>query len=305
MMHIGTGRGKIILLGEHFVVHGAPALVGALSLSTIASVQKNYHGDLILYDHRPKVPKFIYTKEELYYRLIENIFEFMGVTDRSYTVTLSGDLPVTCGGIGASAATAVAVARALNKTFDFGFDDIKINQAALFGECAIHGTPSGVDNTAAVFGGVFVYHNGARRVINLKTPLEIVIADSGISTDTKFVIHEVKKLKSYDEGKIFDECHSRYEKICSLGVQACEFGDIGILGTAMNENHELLQVIGVSCSELDYMVNCARRAGALGAKVSGTGRGGIIIALVSGEQGIIVEDSLRQEGFFTLRTVLK
>ncbi len=331
MVKFGWGFGKTILLGEHFVVHGYPALVASLELTTIASVQFNNYGDLVLIDHRPKTPDFKSTKELDYYTMLEKIVSFFGLTERNLTITLAGDLPVTCGGIGASAAAAASIARALNSTFCLQCDDNILNEAARYGESALHNTPSGIDNTAAVFGGTFVFYpashephheqnykhdnsNGndtcndeytpARRKFITSHQLEVVIADSGISTNTKNVIEYVKEQKLKNTNRFTDLCHD-YTNVLNSALVALESQDWLTLGALMTRNHVLLQQLGVSCSKLDSMVEAALYVGALGAKVTGTGQGGVMVALTPGKElQNAVAQALETKGHFVIRTVI-
>jgi mevalonate kinase len=302
MIHVGWGYGKTILLGEHFVVHGLPALVAALELKTVASLQINNFGDIILMDHRPKAPGFQETKQDLYYDLVCRVFDYMGIIQRNYTVTLAGDLPVTSGGVGASAAAAVAIARAVNNAFGMNCDEHEINQAAYHGECSVHGMPSGIDNTAAVFGGLFLYQSKKRRPLSRREFIPLVIADSGVSTDTKQVIEYVKNLKTSDPAKVA-RIFCAYEQLVDQGVSAVQALDLIRLGQVMTHNHQLLQELGVSCPTLDRMVEVSIQAGALGAKMTGTGQGGVMVALAPhlGAQEQIAKN-LQAQGFFVIKT---
>lgn len=327
MVKFGWGFGKTILLGEHFVVHGYPALVASLELTTLASVQFNNYGDLVLIDHRPKTPDFKSTKELDYYIMLEKIVSFFGLTERNLTVTLAGDLPVTCGGVGASAAAAASIARVLNDTFCLQCEDHVLNEAARYGECALHNTPSGIDNTAAIFGGTFVFypesreqhneHHGnhsndncndeyqpARRKFITSHQLEVVIADSGITTNTKSVIEHVKKQKLQNTNHFTDICHD-YTNVLNSALVALETQDWLTLGALMTRNHVLLQQLGVSCPKLDSMVETALYIGALGAKVTGTGQGGVMVALTPGQElQDTVAHALEAQGLFVIRTVI-
>jgi len=296
-MSMGLGYGKIILFGEHFVVHDLPAIVAGLPWCTKASVQitqKSQAHRIILHDERPRIPgvTFIESKKQAYYQLAQNIIERMGVT-QDVTITLAGDLVVSSGGIGASAATAVAITRALNNFYNVNIPDHEINQIALCGERAVHGNPSGIDTTAATYGGLFVFQkNISPRFLLQAQRTKIILIDSGFTTPTSEVITSVQNFKDNHQ-ELVHMLVTQYKNI----VQEAEFilskklqsqahdnlDNLVRLGELMNRNHELLRQIGVSTPELDEIVLIARNAGAFGAKITGTGRGGLILALTPGD----------------------
>jgi len=313
-MSLGKGFGKVILFGEHFVVHDLPAIVAGLPWCTTASVHvtehssdavrpdrgpkvrvEGYDGDskkscITLHDERPRISgvKFLAGKQRAYDQLAQNILEKMGITDGVH-ITLAGDLAVSSGGIGASAATSVAITRALNKLYNFKLSDHEINEIALHGERAVHGNPSGIDNTAATYGGLFVFQKNTQpRFIEQTDSLDIVLIDSGFTTPTPDVIASVRSFKEKNP-ELVQDLIAQYKTI----VQEAELilseklhdnpDNLVRLGTLMNQNHTLLQQLGVSTPELDDIVSFACKSGALGAKITGTGRGGLILALTPGD----------------------
>lgn len=306
---MNIGYGKIILLGEHFVVHNLPAIVTALNLATEVTLEKlNATSALQIIDNRQKVPTFKPLKIAEYEQMVHALFKHMGIEPSGLRVTFSGTLPVTNGGIGASAAAAVALARAINNTYARDYTNAQINQAAYAGEREVHGNPSGIDNTAATFGGLFTYKK-AEGIVTRRpqktngasdTTLHLVIADSGCSTNTKQVIAAVKAFAAQNAEHtqiIFD----RYLNVFARAQEALENNNLHALGQAMNQNHELLQELTVSSPELDYLVSLALDAGALGAKLTGTGCGGLMVALAHKKQAQdAIALRLQKAGFFTL-----
>lgn len=308
-MGSGSGFGKTILFGEHFVVYGLPAIACALGNVTTAKVGrvklaggKKYE----LIDNRPETPCYKVQKREEYEALIENVLSVMKVKEQ-LRITLGGTL-VAASGVGASAACAAALARAINDEFKMGWNNEGINEAAYEGEKGPHGTPSGIDNTVAVYGGMIVFRKGAGEGKNemerlkMKKPVEIVLGNSGKTSSTKEVVADVKRLKEKQPEEtevIFDA----YEKIAGEARNALLTPDFKKVGALMNKNHELLQKITVSCSELDEMVDAARSAGALGAKLTGTGRGGLMVALTPGKalQGKVA-GAIEKLGYETVKT---
>mgnify|MGYP002636098584 CR=1 FL=1 len=169
----------------------------------------------------------------------------------------------------------------------------KVNAAGYEGEKGYHGTPSGIDNTAATFGGVLRFCRTDTKPIfetkKLKQPIRIVYASTGITASTSTVVGDVRKKKENDE-KWFEGLLEKYKIVLEKGEKALDNGDLEQLGLCMNENHTLCQQLTVSCKELDDLVDAARSAGAIGAKMSGTGRGGLMIALTPSE---VVQEKVR------------
>ena len=284
-MGAGSGKGKSILFGEHFVVYGHPALAAGIASETTASVTKKDAPGWTLNDNRPEMPGYKEKKADEQRASIENILRFCGIdiAESGIHIELGGEL-VCASGIGASAASCVAIARALNEEFNLGMDDSKINAAAYQGEMGYHGTPSGIDNTASTFGGLVWFTRDLEggppdfEILKLKKPVHLVIASTGITASTKDVVGDVKKKKE-DNPEWWETVADEYLQLVTDARTALINLDLHGVGTLMNRNHELLQELTVSCRELDTLVGLARDNGALGAKMTGTGRGGNMIAL--------------------------
>jgi len=288
-MGTGNGFGKTIVFGEHFVVYGLPAIASAITSSTVAEAKKTEGSNYTLIDNRPETPSYKEKKKEQQEDSIRRIFEFLGIDPRENPaeITLSGDL-VAASGVGASAASSAAIARALNEEFQLGLNDEKINEAAYEGEKGYHGTPSGIDNTAAVYGGLIEFRKnlegGKNSIERIKIePVEIVLGNTGITSNTSEVVLDVKKKKGENQRE-FDKIFRDYESIAEKAIAAFKENNAGAVGRLMNENHKLLQKIGVSCPELEELVGIARENSAIGAKLTGTGRGGLMIALTPGKE---------------------
>jgi mevalonate kinase len=304
MRQITGGYGKVILLGEHLVVHGYKAIVASLPFKTDAEVRTIIGKSCTILDQRPKVPTFVCTKSLLYRNMILRIAQKLGIKD-NLEVILSGDLPVTSGGIGASAAASVAVAEALSKFCGAEISLDKLDQLAFAGECCIHGTPSGIDNTAALYGGLFLYDKvGGRSVIQTSKPLYLVIVDSGCTADTALAINGLRTKIASNRSSVCS-LFKRYEQLVPIAVKALQDANWPLLGQFMLENHKILQQLDLSCELLDSMVDNAMEAGSLGAKLSGSGKGGIMIALVAGQsEQHRVQAAFEKQGFWTLPVTL-
>jgi mevalonate kinase len=285
----GTGRGKSILFGEHFVVYGIPAIAAGINSQTEAIVTRKDSPGWSIDDKRPAVPGYKEKKLEEQKVSVEKVLQFCGVdvSAQGIHIEYGGDL-VGASGFGASAASCVSLARALNDEFSLGFNDAKVNAAAYEGEKAYHGTPSGIDNTASTYGGLVWYVrnlNGGPptfETLKLKDSFRLIIASTGLSSSTAEVVGDVRKKKEQDP-EWFDSLVKEYEQVVYEARDAMIQLDCKRVGELMNKNHELLQKLTVSCKELDNLVSIARKNGALGAKMTGTGRGGNMIALAPDE----------------------
>jgi len=281
--------GKLILFGEHLVVYKAPAIVGAVSAYTDCRLEYLDAPGLEVVDNRPAVPRYKEEKKDEGDAAIGLTLAHLGVdpTVRGMRLTFGGDL-CCASGIGASAAQVVSLARAINVADDSrSLTEDEINAAGYEGEKGYHGTPSGIDNTAATFGGLLRFRrtDGAPVFEKVRFPsaIRIVYASTGITASTTKVVGDVRSKKEADEAW-FADIMDRYASLVGEADHVVEAGDMDKLGELMDRNHALLQELTVSCEELDDLVAAARAAGAAGAKMSGTGRGGLMIALTPTEE---------------------
>jgi len=217
------------------------------------------------------------------------------VGTRGLDIRVASRIPIAMG-LGSSAAFAVAVIRALDAYLGLGQDDAEIDALAFRCEELTHGTPSGVDNHLATFGQAVRFRRGERvRPLELSAMPPLVVAASGIRGITREQVAGVRaryeRSQSLYEG-IFDEMG----RIAGDGAQALIQGDYERLGELMNVGHGLLNAIGVSHPDLEKMVSIARQSGALGAKLTGAGGGGSIVALCPGKVRE-VSSALRDAGY--------
>lgn len=317
----GAGFGKVIMFNEHFVVYGIPAIASALGNRTVAVVEptsdltpSGNDGSMagegwVLEDSRPANPGYKAEKKDHQKESIERVLKAaeFDALQNNIKITLSGDLKAV-GGVGASAAVCVSMARALNEEFGLGFNDDRINAIAYEGEKAYAGNPSGIDNTASTYGGLLWFAKNLEggpntmEKITLKRPVEIVMGNTGLTANTKAAVAGVRERKEQDPDrykKIFDQSmelvKNARSELDSLNLEA--------LGELMNENHALLQEIEVSHERLDRLVAIARDCGALGAKMTGGGLGGYMVALTPGpDLQEAVASAMEKEGFEALRT---
>jgi mevalonate kinase len=284
----GTGFGKTILIGDQFVLDEVPAIVSAISFETLTTVERIDGEGWVLEDNRIEVPGYKEKKKEQQVGSINRVLEVMNfdVKKNPIKITVGGNL-LAGSGVGASAASCVSLARALNEEFKLGYSIEQINHVAWQGEFPYHGVASGVDNTASTYGGLLLFYlkNGKQNFERIKTPMpfEIVLANSGITANTA-ALDEFIEVQKKDNAELFA---SRLKTIVSQGAdmkKALEVGDLEKVGKTLTENHKLLLDMDMSHEILDYLCKLALENGALGAKVTGGGRGGYMVALTPGKE---------------------
>ncbi|MFX1496704.1 MAG: mevalonate kinase [Promethearchaeota archaeon] len=293
------------------MVYGLPAIASALGSMTITTVKVVDGQGWYVDDQRMATSGYKEKKQNEANEAIKNVLEFLkiDVVNNRLEIKFSGDLVATSG-VGASAAQCTSLARALNEEFKLNLDDEKINAAAYAGEMAYHGTPSGIDNTASTYGGLIWFIKnlkGGKNTIDRlksKSKMHLVIADTGITASTAEVVEDVRKLKEENSDK-FKSIFSEYKEIAKHAKKALIKGKKDIVGALMNQNHKLLRVMTVSGEINDKIVEIALNNGAIGAKMTGTGRGGLVIALnsdeISQEQ---VFNAIKNEGFSIWKTMI-
>lgn len=310
-MTMSKGFGKTILFGEHFVVYGLPAIASALGSFTTAEVSVVEGNGWFINDQRPATPGYKKKKHDEAMQSVQNVIDHLNINTKNQKleITFAGDL-IAASGVGASAAQCTSLARALNIKFDLKLDDEKINQAAYEGEKAYHGTPSGIDNTASTYGGLIWFvknlNGGKNTMDHLQTPkkMPLVIANSGITASTTEVVADVRRLKEEDPEK-FEEIFDEYKNVAGEAKEALIKGDIITIGSLMNQNHKLLQMITVSGEVNDKFVEISIKNGAIGAKMTGTGRGGLVIALVENKEiQERVASAVKKEGYDAWKTMI-
>ena len=284
----GSGYGKVILFGEHFVVHGVPGIVSAIDSSTDADVQKAQKG-LNIKDERKTAKGYGEEKRLQQIESIERMLKAMDLDPKMpLDIWIGGSLP-GFSGLGASAASSVAIARAISEELNLNLSNEKVNMVAYEGEKAYAGNPSGIDNTAATYGGLMWFKKNPQggqdlvERLHIKKPVEIVIGSTGKVANTKAMVEGVAERRKKDPQK-YDPLFKQAESLAIAGRRALEAGDLKKVGDLMNENHRILQEIGVSSKELDLLVDMARKQGAFGAKLTGGGGGGCMVVLTPGKE---------------------
>jgi mevalonate kinase len=314
-MATSSTPGKIILFGEHAVVYGRPALAvpvtqvqTTVTVSSTDSVTGSRNGmDFREKDWQARIrieaPDICLSTElsrlapdHPLAAVTRSVFFTLGIdSPPPLTIHITSTIPVASG-LGSGAAVSVALIRALSSTIHRPLSDEQVNTLAYEIEKLHHGTPSGIDNTVVTYAKpVYFVKDQPIETFRVGAPFTIVIADTGVSALTKESVGDVRELWEADKTgweKVFDEIG----KIARLARKMIENGEWMALGPLMDENHALLQQLTVSSPKLDRLVEVAHRSGTLGAKLSGGGRGGNMIALVQKEDAPAVAEALMSAG---------
>jgi len=305
----GTGFGKTILIGDQFVLYGVPAIVSSLPYETVAEVERIDGEGWILEDNRREVPGYKEKKKDQQVESINRILEVMKIDVKKNPIRITyGGTLLAGSGVGASAASCVSLARALNEEFKLGLSIDEINHVGWEGEFAYHGLPSGVDNTASTYGGPMLYQvkDDRKRFekIQLGKPIEVVLGNSGITADTSALRVMTEKQKKSNPKLFWGLLETITEQVYEL-KQGVEAGDLEKVGRIMTENHKILIDMGLSHEKLIYLCNLALEKGALGAKLTGGGMGGYMVALTPGKDlQERVASAIEKEGFAVIRATV-
>jgi len=297
-----TAPGKVILFGEHAVVYGRPALAAPVTqLRARATIETTVGPGVRLVAPDLGREAWLATARAdnplaVAVRAVER--HAGRVVAPGTTLTVASAIPIASG-LGSGAAIAVAVIRALSAFLSLDLPPGEVSALAYEVERLHHGTPSGIDNTVIAYEqAVYFARRQPANVIEpfaLSRPLRLIIGDTGIRSATKHVVGDVRARWERERGRfeaIFDACG----EIAEAGRGALARGDTAAVGRLMSENHVWLARMGVSSAELDRLVAAAQAAGALGAKLSGAGWGGNMIALVEADSEAAVAGALRAAG---------
>ncbi len=288
-------HGKIILLGEHAVVYGKPGLAAAIDRGVKAEAREAAE-DLLFLSPWGRVVRADEGSEDALARAFALALSGRDPARPRLEVHCEVDLPAGAG-LGCSAAIGVAVLDAIDHALGRVRDRPALADAALEWERIFHGNPSGIDNTMAAMGGIALYRKGLplERVLP-RRPLPIVVAFSGESSSTKETVASVARQRGQRPAEV-DALLDAIESVVMNGKLAIETGDLRTLGKLFDANQMMLSSLMLSTEKLERMIGAARSEGALGAKLTGGGGGGCMIALLpSLEAAEPVVQALRAEG---------
>ncbi len=300
-----TASGKVILCGEHAVVYGHPAIaVPVQQVRATATVTAGPPGAGCVL-HALDLGREIRLAEApeddplaLTLRLALAELGLAGPDPSSepdWTVTLRSQIPIASG-LGSGAAVSTALVRALFRHAGRVPEPATVSRLVFRTEELHHGTPSGIDNTVIAYEQpVWFVRGQPPETFTPARPFTLAIADSGIPSPTRETVGDVRRGWQADPAR-YEALFRAIGEVVVAARRALGTGDVAELGRLFRRNQALLRELGVSSAPLEQLVDAAERAGALGAKLSGGGRGGNVIALVTPEHEEAVRQALLQAG---------
>jgi len=296
----GSAAGKVILLGEHAVVYGRHALALPLPDAVVARVAA-HDGGLCLSVVEQGSRRRLEPGHGLE-ALVNLVRKRLGLHESGFAVEVETRIPAGMG-LGASAAFAVAIIRAFSDFKGLGLDDRAVDALAFECEKLAHGTPSGIDNNLATYAQPVLFskgHETRTRPLALAGMPPVVVASSGIRGETREQVEGVRRRRERMPA-LYDTIFDEIDEISRAGASALLDGDYESLGALMNVCQGFLNAIEVSTPELEKMIGIARSAGAVGAKLTGAGGGGSIVALCPGRESEVAR-ALADAGYLIIRT---
>ena len=303
---LGVGYGKVVIMGEHAVVYGRHAIAAPLPMTIKAQVEDCDEGIHLLIPRWGVEFQLASNPNERrsFERPAGVMLDELGLSGRAMRIEVFPEVPRSMG-LGGSAAMAVAIVRALDKHYRLGLADEEVNRLAFEAEKIAHGNPSGIDNTLACYAKPLVFRAGNPPLVetlNIKTPIPMVVGMTGYEGLTAKTVGRVNAAWQQDR-KLYERIFDQIDTLVLRGVQAIQDEDLVTLGQLMNICHGMLNALQVSTPELEQLVDIARANGALGAKLTGGGGGGSIIALCDGDTDAVV-NAIRAAGFEAVAVAL-
>ena len=299
----GTASGKVILLGEHAAVYDRHVLALPIESAIRAAIAESEAGVNLSVPDWGLEQSFVAKSPASggAGAALALIMRQLGVADRGFDIQVRSRIPFAMG-LGSSAALAVAIIRAFDQMLGLKMDNGAINDLAFECEKLAHGAPSGIDNNIATYGEPVLYSKSSAtrtRPIRLAEAPPIVIASSGIRGVTKEQVTGVR-LRFENNRELYETIFDEIDEISLAGAVALKSCDYETLGSLMNVCHGFLNALQVSIPELEKMVDIARTHGAIGAKLTGAGGGGSIVALCPGKESEVAQ-ALHAAGYQIVR----
>lgn len=295
-----SAPGKVILFGEHAVVYGRPAIAVPVSqVRATATVMADAPDSGCTLDLPDVGERAAVTGDAGSHPLAYVAWLALAALDAlpppDWRITLRSAIPVASG-LGSGAAAATAIVRAVGQALGRSLAPAEVSALVYESEKRFHGTPSGVDNTVIAYEQpVWFVRGQPPQPFRIGRPFTLVVGDTGIPSPTRVTVGDVRRGWEADPSR-YEALFDAVGRVVYAARQAIEAGDVAALGPLMDENQRLLEALGVSSPELERLCTVARYAGALGAKLSGGGRGGNMIALVAPEAAAEVAAALEAAG---------
>jgi mevalonate kinase len=271
---MARANGKVILLGEHAVVYGVPAIAAGIERGVSASARPAESSSLRIGERYA-----LAGDESELGRAFGALLAELGASQLAVEASL--ELPPGSG-LGASAALGVAIARAVLTASGLAPDSARVQAAASAWEGVYHGNPSGIDAAAAAHDGCLWYDKlSGPRPIALARDLVLAIGLAGPPASTKLMVEGVARLRER-RPEVVNKALEGIRALVANAKLCLEAGDLPGLGSLMNYNQMLLSGLFVSTEGIERCCALARDAGALGAKLTGAGGGGAVVALCDG-----------------------
>jgi mevalonate kinase len=287
---------KIILFGEHAVVYGKPAIaVPVGSIRAFASIKPANTFQIYLPDIQTQLSGSVSDQKHPFMQLARQMAHYYQHPLPDLRIIITSDIPIASG-LGSGAAISTTIARALAAHWRIRIDPEEMNEFVYQIENIFHGSSSGIDNTVIVHEKP-VYYVKDEPIITLTnhTGFHLLVADSGIPAETHITVGAVRALYESDMKQTAQQLDDIADIVRNAKI-AMQTGSWRTLGMLMNHNHNLLRKLTVSSDALDRLQETAIEHGAIGAKLSGGGRGGNIIALVETQNIESLSTALRKAG---------
>lgn len=293
---VGTAHGKIILIGEHSVVYHMPAIALPFTAATVSAKITPHLGESYIQSRYYSGPLSQATPLKNLVQMIYAICSYLDITYDGMHILITSSIPAQRG-MGSSAAVASAITRAIFQYADCPLTDEQLIHFVSIAEDIAHGNPSGVDTHVVSIGEPVVFTKGEDpKPLPLNLNGYLITADTGIKGSTKEAVSDVAQLMTHSKNKT----HQSIKTLGSLAHKAKEAissGSLTHLGQILTSAHLQLKQLTVSSPELDELVATALQSGALGAKLTGGGRGGCMIALADNQsQAQKISEALKKSG---------
>lgn len=306
--NLPSGNGKVILLGEHAVVYGSHAIAAPVPLAMEAKAMESNKEGVHLLIPRWGVDEQVKRGADHRYSIFKSmdlILDELDLHNQNIQIEVFPHIPRAMG-LGGSAALAVAIIRALNEQYKLNLSDAFIATLSHRSENIVHGAASGIDNTLATYGDFIKFKKGTpplMQTLKVKEPLKMVIGLTWVESLTAGMVSRVQKAWAKDK-KLYNHMFEQINEVVLRAEQAIESADYVQLGELMNINQGYLNALQVSGKEIEELVDIARSNGALGAKLTGGGGGGAIIALCP-DNAELVAHAMKKAGYRAMVTEIK